>query len=158
MALDYATTTQLIARFEDELAVAHLTDNADEGTPDTSVLTDILEAAETFINGYLGRKYLIPIEVAGDKDLIRAMREVTLDIAQYRLLSRGDFVSEAKLRMYNEAVAWLKDIATGKAVLPAPGVHASTTSRSPVMRWGVAGEAGGTESNRVFTRENQGGL
>jgi len=146
---NYATTAELTARFEDDATVAHLTDAAG-GAIDTAVLTEVLEGAESFINSFIAKRYLVPVVVSGDTGLVQVFNKHTLDLAQYDLLARGDLVSEAKMALRDSAVQWCKDIAKGVIVLPAATTPISTASRSPVVDYGYSDAH--TDSERVFNR------
>ena len=147
---DYATTAQLTARFEDDATVAHLTDNPG-GSIDTDVLTEVLEGAESFINSFVAKRYLVPVVVSGDTGLAQMFKKNTLDLAQYDLLARGDLVSEAKKSLRDNVVQWCKDIAKGVIVLPSASTPTSTASRDPVVDYGY-GDAD-SDSDRVFNRD-----
>jgi len=146
---NYATTAQLTARFEDDATVAHLTDTAG-GAIDTAVLTEVLEGAESFINSFVAKRYLVPVVVSADTGLAQVFNRNTLDLAQYDLLARGDLVSEAKTKLRDNVLQWCKDIASGVIVLPAASTPTSTASRSPVVDYGY-GDAD-SDSERVFNR------
>lgn len=146
---NYATTAELTARFEDDATVAHLTDTPG-GSIDTAVLTEVLEGAESEINSYLAKRYLVPVVVSSDTGLAQVLKGKTLDLAQYYLLARGDLVSEAKTALRDNVVQWCKDIAKGVIVLPAASTPTSTASRSPVVDYGY-GDAD-ADSSRVFNR------
>jgi len=146
---NYATTAELIARFEDDATVAHLTDTPG-GAIDTDVLTEVLEGAESFINSFVAKRYLVPVVVSGDTGLAQVFNKHTLDLAQYDLLARGDLVSEAKVALRDNAVQWCKDIAKGVITLPSANTPTSTASRDPVVDYGY-GDAD-SDSERVFNR------
>jgi len=151
---NYATITELQARFEDTAAVSHVTDSDDDLTPDTDVLTEELNAAEGLIDSYLGRRHATPIAVSGDTVLAAWMKSVTLDIAVVRLLRRPGqgIVPDEVAESYTEAVDWCKAVASGAAVLPATLTQATTTAMDPLSEWG---SAPGSSSTRVCTRETQ---
>jgi len=148
---NYATTAQLTARFEDDATVAHLTDTPG-GDIDVNVLTEVLESAESEINSYVAKRYLVPVDISTDAGLAQMFKGKTLDLAQYYLLARGDLVSPPKLALRDNVIAWCKDIAKGVVVLPSVSTPPSTTSRSPVVDYGY-GDAD-ADSSRVFTRGN----
>lgn len=152
---NYATTAQLQARFEDKAEVAALTDTAESGTPDPAVLTEVLDGAEGLLDAYIAAQHRTPIAVASDTVLANFMRTMTLDVAQYKLLERGDIVPETKLRAYDNAIQWAKDVGTGDAVLPAAVAQPGTEAIDPTAAHGFAT---GSNSTRRFTRATQGGL
>ncbi|KKN19687.1 hypothetical protein LCGC14_0943310 [marine sediment metagenome] len=152
---NYATTAQLQARFEDTAEVAALTDTADSGTPDSAVLTEVLDGAEGRLDGYIGTQHRIPVDVASDTVLANFMRTVTLDVAEYKLLARHNIVPESKLLAFDAAIQWAKDVGSGDAVLPAAAAQPSTEAIDPTAAHGFAT---GSSSTRRFTRATQGGL
>ena len=153
---NYATTTDLIARFEDDAAVAHLTDTADTSTPDPDVLNEIINGAEGRINSYAGRKYLTPFSTS-DTNFASFLKSLTLDLAVFHLVgARGDLVSDAKTLAHDNAIEWLKDLAVGKVVPPAAATQPTTESRDPVAAFGTAGT--GDSSKRLFSRDTQANL
>lgn len=151
---DYATTAQLKARFEDDEEVSHLTDSADTGSPDETVLAEVLDDAEAEMNGYIGVRYSIPVTVSGNAILANRMKSLALDLAVVKLVGgRGGIISEAKRDLRTDAIAWLKGLAAGTIVLPSAVTEPSTQSREPLAEWGIAGT--GSASQRVFTRATQ---
>jgi phage gp36-like protein len=71
------------------------------------------------VESYLAQRYALPLPA-----LPEALRAKALDIAVYRLaLRRGirpGTADEVLLQRYRDAVAFLKDVALGKASLPLP--------------------------------------
>lgn len=151
---NYATRQDLIDRFEDDDAVSHLTDSYNEGI-DTDVLDDLVTEVEGEVDSYLSERYEVPVDVSSDTSLASRLRGVTLDIAQFHLLARGDNYSEAKEKLHDKAIQWLKDVAAGKANLPAEEAPAGGASK---ISWGAGPSTDIDEDDRVFTRGNQSGL
>lgn len=152
---NYATTDQLQARFEDTAEVASITDNADQGEPNEAVLTEVLEGAEGLLDAYIGAQHRTPVDVASDSVLGNLMRTMTLDVAEFKLHERGDINPEAKVRAYDNAIQWAKDVGSGDAVLPAAAAQPGTEAIDPAAAHGFAP---GSSSGRAFTRSTQGGL
>ena len=153
---NYASTTDLVNRFEDDAAVAHLTDTAETGTPDTDVLNEVINGAEGQINSYAGRKYLVPFATS-DTGFAAFLKSITLDIAVFALVgARSDLVSDAKTLAHDKAIDWLKELAAGKVVPPAAATQPTTESRDPVAAFGTAGT--GDSSRRLFSRDTQANL
>jgi len=153
---NYASTTELKARFEDDDEVARLTDSADTGTPDDTVLNEVIDDAESEINSYVAVKHLVPLTVSGNSMLAARMKSVTLNIAVANLLDRSGVIAEPKAASRERSIAWCKDIKSGEAVLPSATTEASTKSREPLVNWGTGGT--GTLSKRLFTRATMDGL
>ena len=153
---NYATTTDLVNRFEDDAAVAHQTDTADTGIPDPDVLNEVINGAEGLINSYAGRKYDIPFSTA-DTGFASFLKSLTLDIAVFHLVgARSDLISEAKTTAFDKAIEWLEKLAEGKVVPPAAATQDTTAARDPIAAFGTAGT--GDSSKRLFSRETQANL
>ena len=153
---NYATSDDLANRFENDATVAHLTDTAETGTPDTDVLNELILAAEGEIDSYAGRKYLTPLTTT-DTVLGNFLKSITLDLAVARLVGdRGDLLPEAKAAARDRAIEWLEKLAEGKVVLPAAATQPTTAARDPIAAFGTAGT--GDNSNRLFSRATQANL
>jgi len=153
---NYATTAQLKARFEDDSAVAHLTDTWDSGTPDETVLTEVLTHAEGDMDAHFAVRYVVPIDTSGSTTLAGKLQSVALDIAVRHVLTRHGKVPEAFEAAYDDAIEWLKEVVAGTAVLPTADLLAKKTSRRLV--WGPTTDSStqpDSTSRRLFTRETQ---
>jgi len=152
---NYASIAELEARFDGDPETAALTDNEEGGTPDETVLAEVLDDAEGEIDGYAGLKYLVPLDVTDTRTAAR-LKSVTLDLAVWRLHVRTGVVPELKQTSRDQAVEWLEKLSKGEVVVPQPATPTSTTSRSPIAAFGTAGTGSG--SNRLFSRATQDGL
>lgn len=146
----YVSRDELIARFEDRDAVAHLTDGPG-GTIDDDVLDEVIASAEAELNGYLAKRYHTPVDITGDTQLDYVLRGKALDLAQYNLLARGDLISPGKQALRDQAIEWCKDVARGVIVLPAEGTPATTDVRGTMFEYGD--NDAGTDSERRLTRD-----
>lgn len=154
---NYTTTTKLKARFEDDDAVAALTDTLGiSGSPDEDVLTEVVHDAEGEIDSYLAVRYLVPVDVASHTVLANRLNSLALDIAVVNLLERGDQVSEAQQRRRDRATAYLEKLSTGELLLPSATTLTTTTTNEPLVAFGTAGD--GDNTLRVFTRDTQRGV
>lgn len=119
--------------------LVQLTDRADPATGliDAAVLTRALEAADGEIDSYLAARYTLPLA-----SVPVILRDCAIDIARYRLHDRGlpDLVRDA----YKDRIAWLRDVAAGKASVGVPPESLTPTS---------AGLPEMTSGGRVFARE-----
>lgn len=152
----YATTAELEARFEDAAEVTHLTDS-ETGSPDTTVLDEVLDDASGEIDSAFGMKYEVPV-VTSDTQLTARLKSITLDLAVYNLSARRRTVPEIFQIKRDNAVEWLRQVAEGERVPPGATTLASTSSRDPALAFGTSGTVGGTANQRVFSRASQGGL
>jgi phage gp36-like protein len=154
---NYTTTTKLKARFEDDEAVAALTDTLDQtGAPDETVLAEVINDAEGEIDSYLAPRYLIPVDVASHTVLANRMNSLALDIAVVNLLERGDQVSEAQQRRRDRATTYLEKLSKGELLLPSATTLTTTTTNEPLVAYGTAGD--GDDTRRLFSRDTQDGV
>lgn len=95
----------------DALLVA--ADRDGDGEPDADRIAAALADASAEIDSYVGVRHALPLPSTPD-----ALRRVAVDIALYRLAANGAALTEEHRTRYEDAVAWLKRIADGKAALP----------------------------------------
>lgn len=122
-----------------------LTDDDGDGIADVAVVDEARLAAEAILNSYLARRYHVPVDTVALPELAAPLRSVTLDVAEYRLRGRRPPLPEPAVRQYEQAVAWLRSIAEGKADLPASSVPPSTVTHSRM--------ATATGDDRLLSRE-----
>jgi len=105
----YAVKADMQAEFGDT-ELAQLTDRTNGQVTDDNVLTLALTRADDEINSYVGQKYTLPFTSVPTR-----LKAVGMDIARYYLYDARapQIVSDR----YKAAVAWLKDVATGKAAV-----------------------------------------
>lgn len=136
--MTYALQADMVAALgEDELI--QLSDRADPpvGAIDAAVLTRALEAADGEIDSYLAARYTLPLA-----SVPVILRDCAIDIARYRLHDRG--VPDRVKDDYKSRIAWLRDVAAGKASVGlAPESLTPTSAGLPEM----------TSGGRVFARE-----
>lgn len=132
----YATKQNLIDRFG-EPELIQLTDRANppSGVIDDTVLTRALEDADGEIDAALAARYTLPL-VSIPKVLVKT----ACDIARYHLYE--DAPGETVRQRYEDAKAFLKDLAAGKQTL---GVDAGNTAIAA-----ATGQAEFNESRRDF--------
>lgn len=111
----YAIQQDLIARFGTHELV-QLTDHAGTGEIDAAMVAGALSDATELVNGYLARRYTLPLSVVPDR-----LTGVVCDLARYALYTVDPTpVVQARRK---DAVAWLRDIGAGVVLLPAAGVE-----------------------------------
>ena len=131
----YATKQDMIDRYgEDE--VIQLTDRSMLGVIDDTVLNHALKDADGEINGYLASRYDAPINPV-PTTIIR----VTCDMARYYLYD--DSATDQVTKRYNDAVKFLKSIASGEVSI---GIDA--TGAEPESGNVAEFESGGNVFNR----------
>lgn len=133
--MTYATQQNMIDRFgEDELI--QRTDRAGLGVIDATVINRALGDADATINGYLAARYTLPLA----NPMPEILERLACDIARYALFD--DQVIETVEKRYKDAIAYLRDVSTGKAELglsdtsnkPASTATAKMSSTAPVFR------------------------
>lgn len=91
-----------------------------------------LADASVFADSYLARRYAVPLAVWGAD-----LRAAVCRIAVYRLLTRAGYDSAAEgssfRKQYDDALAWLKDVAKGDATVSG-GATAGADAPAPLAR------------------------
>jgi phage gp36-like protein len=133
--MSYCTTEDLTTRFG-EAEIIQLSDRARTGEIGQEVVDLAVADATAEIDSRLGGRFIIPDPTPAD--LVRRAS----DIARFMLYD--DRVTDEVRSRYEEAIAWLKDVAAGRAVI-AGALPAND------------GEAGGgiavSSSDLIFTDE-----
>lgn len=150
---NYATSDQLIDRYDNAETVAHLTGNEESGVPDTDVLNEVITDAESQMDSYFANRYLVPVSTT-DAGVAARLKSLALDLAVVKLERRQSTVSEAKNDGNTEAIDYLEKVSKGTILLPATATLTPTTSRQPVSSFGVASDDADT-TRRLFTRDTQ---
>ncbi len=139
--MSYATVQDLIDRFG-ATELMQLTDrvNRPATTIDSVVAGKALDDAEDFVNGYLAKVHALPLSTTPG-----ILTRMTADIARYFLHGKAADKDGPVARAYDQALAWLKDVARGLVALEAEGV-------APAQSGGGTVQA--NPSTRVFTRDS----
>jgi len=139
--VSYATQADMALAFGDDELI-QLTDRATPpaGAIDASVLARSLAAADALADNYLAVRYSVPLASTP-----AVLVEACCDIARYEL-TRGPGLraTEEIERRYTQRVAWLRDVAAGRATLGAATETAAPNS---------AGLPEMTSGGRVFARD-----
>ena len=144
--MPYASATDLTNRLGTRTA-AELT--ADSGsTPDTTKLTEDANAASAEVDGYLARRYAVPIDLAAHPELAPLLKGITLDLGAYRTHCRRQPVPEEISKARQAAVEWCLRVSRGEILLPATTTPTPTTADSPMT------SHGGAERNPPGVRED----
>ena len=118
--MPYATQADMVTRFGEE-ELAQLTDRVNGEVIDASVLTRAIEDAETEINGYLAKRYSLPLNSTPP-----ILQRLACDVARYYL--HDDRVTEQVRNRYTDVVKLLRSIASGEVMLES----ASALAANPV--------------------------
>ena len=124
--MPYATQAQMIDRFG-EAELIQLTDRAGAvGALVMTVLDAALADADQEIDSYLRPVRALPLPAPIPQRLVR----VAADVARYHLYDSAA-PDDVRTR-YDDAVRWLRDVATGRASLGAVDTPAPDTGRMVV--------------------------
>ncbi|TPL49091.1 DUF1320 domain-containing protein [Mesorhizobium sp. B2-4-4] len=139
--MTYAVKQDLIDRFG-EKELRELTDrtNRPPTTIDDTVVGRALSDATALIDGYIAKKYSLPLVSVPD-----ILVKTASDVARYYLHGKAADKDSPVAAAYNQAVAWLKDVAKGLVELddggeiPEPAGGGAIKTSAP---------------DRVFTRDS----
>jgi phage gp36-like protein len=112
----YAAQTDLVPLRMTNQDLIDLTDDDDTGEINTAVVSAVLEEASGRVESYCRNRYVTPLQTSDD------VTSLTLDVAVYLLFSRRreTNVGETVKTRFDQAIAFLKDIAAAKASLDQP--------------------------------------
>jgi phage gp36-like protein len=154
----YATLAELKARLGSNVSATapgmfdQLTDRTTAVTANDTEGNAALAYADSFINAKVGKRYAVP--VVGDATALAFLRDVCLDIAEWRLWSNTSFKQSIPERVKDSsrtAFDLLDAVADGDAVLPS-----AVALSEPTAARGSGAVTGGDD--RVFTSSNLGAL
>ena len=131
----YAAIQDLIDRFgEIEMIRATTPDGQDMDGIGAERANAAIDDASAMIDSYVRKRYRTPLEVAPAE-----IRRTACDLARYYLATGdGRTPSEEVTRRQKDAIAWLRDIATGAVVLDLDEVAAGDESYATVAIRGDA--------------------
>ena len=130
------------ADIEEQLSEAELiqlTDDANAGVVDASVVARAIADADDEINSYLQERYTVPLNPAPS-----LVRKLSVDLAVYNLYSRRDLDAPVRTKRYEDATRLLKALARGEASL---GLEPP-----PAEAHGEGIQTSLKEADRTFTR------
>lgn len=123
--MTYASQQNLIDRFgEDELI--QLTDRANTGLINSTVVARALADADAEINGYLSTRYTLPLS-----PVPAVLEKLACDISRYQLFENS--VTEIVQERYENAVRFLKDVAAGRVTLGVDSNNAQPVTNNSVQ-------------------------
>jgi phage gp36-like protein len=120
--------------------LAELTTESGEGF-DSLIIAEAISKAEAEIDAYLGVKYLVPLAAPPAR-----VKALAVELAIYHLYSRRSVVPPVRQQNYEEAVAFLQQVAAGQVVIVGPQGEPPTVTKE------VSDASGAT---RVFSRVTQ---
>lgn len=111
-----------------------LTDRVDATTADDAVGQEILDAAHGEVNGWIARRYAVPVDASTDATSAQQLKGVTLNIAEYKAWASNPVrktIPERVADNYATAVKWLTAVTSGKAALPGAAEIPAATINGP---------------------------
>ena len=136
--MSYITQAEL-QDFIPEAELIQLTDDAALGAVDTGKIDAAIAAAGSIIDSYAGAVYALPLQAS-----VR-VKELARDLTIWHLEKRRRQIREDTQTAYDAAMAFLKDLARGNAVLDQPSGEPAQTATDEVKV---------TEIEPVFTDDN----
>lgn len=127
--MPYATQSDLLQHV-DERTLVQLTDDSHSGKQNDTVVSGALETASGRVDAYCRSRYNTPLQ---QSDMVT---DSTVAIAIYALYGRRPgMMPELVTQRYQDAIAFLKDVSSGKAVLDQPVGAAApqSVSTGPVL-------------------------
>ncbi len=113
----YASHEEMFHQFRDQLIELAPASDPQPGEPlyDVPLVNEQLQNAAAEANSYIAVTYELPLPAV----IMPALRDKVIDIAIY-LLFRARVAGETEdvTNRYKQAIAWLKDVREGKAMLP----------------------------------------
>ena len=142
--MSYITNSDIESRLGSATYV-QLTDDDGNGQADVAVVDEARLGSEGEVNGYLARRYQVPIDLTTYPELTELLATVTLDLVERRLRQRRPPVPEAAVRKAEQTIQWLEGVAAGTLELPS----AAPLPANPAH--GIIAESSG--SDRLLSRE-----
>lgn len=130
--MSYATPQDLIDRLGAREATA-ISDRSGTGQPDIAALTLALASAEDEVNGYVRRRYLLPLTSSdtGQPAIPLMLTRLVIDIARYRQTGTEIMETETIRNRFKDAVKVLEQISRGEINL-GPLVLAGAGGAAPM--------------------------
>jgi phage gp36-like protein len=126
----YCTLDDLKEKISEDILI-ELTDDDAAGVIDTARTDRAMADAESEIDSYCASRYRVPLDpVPG------IIRKVSVDIAVYNLFQRRSGATEERQRDYKNAIAFLQNVASGKATLgqqPEPEAPEESTGQASLV-------------------------
>lgn len=119
--MPYATKQDLIDSYgADRFDLLAERDGA--GTRNEAKIGRALENASAIVDGYIAARYALPLATTP-----ATLRECCISIAVYKLATDATLLSDDVRQRYEDAIAFLKDIAKGIASLGLPAAASGST-------------------------------
>jgi phage gp36-like protein len=122
MALVYTSVTGLKSHISEDV-LSELTDDTPDGVDEevTSILTQSLEEAESFVDSYAAVVYDLPLATVPS-----SLKRAAYIVAKYDLLLRRHVIEDDTRLQYEGVIQWLEWLAEGKVALTEEGEETTT--------------------------------
>jgi phage gp36-like protein len=137
--MGYCSQNDILKMISQE-EMAELTAEAGD-LPDTQVVEEAIAEADSEIEAYIGSRYMVPLSPVPPR-----IKALSVDMAIYHLYSRRSVIPPVRREKYEAAVAFLKEVASGLAVLE---------GQSGVVSESSGDVAGFSSACRIFSRDSQ---
>lgn len=135
--MPYCTQSDLLNQLT-QAELVQLTDDAGTGSVDTAKVDAALAAASATIDAYAGARYTLPLQTS------EKVKQLCVDLAIYELEKRRRRLREATIAARDAALAFLRDLAGGRAVLDQPAGAQPQATEADVKK---------TTQERIFSDE-----
>lgn len=114
----YATAQDFINHFGPREALA-LSDRNKSGVIDNAALERLIELASDEANGYVGRRYAVPLTMVGGQaaEAPKPLRLAVLNMARYHGTGTEVRNQEEITTRYKSTIKWLEGLANGSILL-----------------------------------------
>lgn len=139
--------------------VIQSTDDAGTGSVNTTVLAQVIAAAESDVNARLNTGYVLPITVSDHgQRAFDAVVSFCVRVAKYHLLYRRNLIKEAAANDYSEALKSCERMAKGNIAMPGDPPVPRSSPESPQVQYESISTrtAINRPNNRRWTKESQG--
>jgi phage gp36-like protein len=136
----YSVLEDLVKMIPEEELAQLTTESGDD--PDPAIVAEAISQADAEIDSYLGKRYQVPLSPVPPR-----VKALSVDLAIYHLYSRRSVAPPVRRQNYEAAVAFLKQVAAGQAVVEVSGGEPPGVNRD-------LGEL--TSATRVFRRDTLG--
>jgi len=93
--------------------------------PDPAVVAEAIARADAEIDSYLAVRYQVPVAPVPER-----LKALSVEVALYHLYARRGVAPEVRRRGYDDAVAFLKLVAAGQAVIEGAGGEAPPSQQA----------------------------
>jgi phage gp36-like protein len=124
--MSYATQTDITTLYGAN--ALYVADHDRDGVADGDAVSRALNSAKGEIDTYLAARYALPLA-----EVPEFLKQLTVDIALYRLALSADVATTEHRTRYEDALAHLRKIAEGRAALvftPLPAVEGEVISEA----------------------------